>query len=370
MWGLCVWRNLLSRHLHWVDSPGWWLNLLRTLLWGHRMVSSKIHLAEWWHDFLHTNFRVLTTLLTGLLLKHSHPLRWWLLYCSQWTLFSRLRFVFDFTLLEHWGAVKHLPVGWAACLSARILALADQLIVLRICLVSSHVILRKFNLTVTHIGREVLFHSWTRTPRRCRLLMDRFRHFCLNDIVCPLTHWPDRLFMLLFIAGNRNLLMVLTSPLFFNTHLVLKLNLFSNEHSNSLGLFLDIKFIWARRLTLFELVANFIVYTLLYWRKINSVCSRKTFWLDLALNNNLNLLSQLRNWLFRANTWGWCFRNHLIKHSILRLFSSKHRIIKWVLLSSSNLLITRHLKWEQIVALFGSWWRRNIHDRGNINLLL
>ena len=370
MWGLSVWRQLLPRHFHWINSPVWWLNLLWTLLWRHRMVSAKFHLAEWRHNFLHTNFRVLTTSLTRLLLQHSHPLRWWLLCCSQWALFSWLGFVLDFTLLEHWGAVKHLPVGWAACLSARIVALADQLIVLRVRLVSCHVILWEFNLTVTHIGREVLFHCWTGSPRRRSLFMDRFRHFCLNDIVCPLTHWPDRLIMLLVIAGDRNLLMVLTFPLFFNTHLVLKLYLFSNEHSDSLGLFLDIKFLWAWRLTLFELVTNFIVYTLFYRRKINSVSGGKTFWLDLALNYNLDLLSQLENWLLRANTWGWSFRNHLVKHSILRLFSSKHRIIKWVLLSPGNLLITRHLKWEQIVTLFGSWWRRNVHDRGYINFLL
>ena len=134
--------------------------------------------------------------------------------------------------------------------------------------------------------------------------------------------------MLLVIASDRNLLMVLTFPLFFNAHLVLKLYLLSNEHSDSLGLFLDIKFLWAWRLTLFELVTNFIVYTLFYRRKINPVSGRKAFWLNLALNHNLDLLSQLENWLLRANTWGWSFRNHLVKHSILRLFSAKDRIIK------------------------------------------
>ena len=81
-------------------------------------------------------------------------------------------------------------------------------------------------------------------------------------------------------------------------------------------------------MALFELIADFIVYTLFNRRKINSVSGRKTFWLDLALNHNLNLLSQLEHGLLRANTWCWCFRNHLVKHSILGFFCAKDRIIK------------------------------------------
>ena len=73
--------------------------------------------------------------------------------------------------------------------------------------------------------------------------------------------------MLLVIACDRDFLMVLTFPFLFNTHLVLKLNLLSDEHSDSLGLFLDIKFLWAWRfLALIQLVANFIVYTLFHRR--------------------------------------------------------------------------------------------------------
>ena len=97
--------------------------------------------------------------------------------------------------------------------------------------------------------------------------------------------------------------------------------------------------------------------------------SRKIFLLNLALNNNLDLLSQ-ESWLLRANTGGWCLRNHLVEYSILRLFSFKDRIIKWVLLPPGNLLITGHLEWEQIVTLFGSWRCGNIHNRSNIDLLL
>lgn len=320
-----LWRlgiRVFPHHLNWIDLPRASVDLLLPFVWRHWFLSVKPHFPERADNFLHADLRILTT--WGVMLD---PLEY--LCCFLGRNYSRFRVIFDFTFLNHWGALMH-PDRWSILSDlARVVAGADHIIQIWIGLVNGSVFLLKvFDLEFTvgpdaHVSGEIsTFDGGARVKRLGRHLMDWGWNVQVVYLVCSLADGAN--WFLFLVHGDTDLFIIVALlHLLLYTHLIFSFNFLSDDLSNPFRLLFDVNLL--RTWWPLKSITYFIIDPLLNGVFIfifHSVSFRPIF-IQMVLKSNFNLLCKHENWLLGQEAGKRSFSDQLIKNTALRLFCVK-----------------------------------------------